>query len=231
MDVFNLILRTLVIIYILVLCITILVTNKTYLLNEIWFKIENYIHIRNIFGRIISSFEDTVDVDTCNKHSKKHAQVIPEVMSKYLYFKVTLIYSCVSASLRLKHFTSDNTKTILHYKVDYFLAFRRFFWKTLVWLQKQWPFGKERTMPPSCSPDFVPVALEILWPVNAEGLCFLDQIGDRLTAVTRDPWQSSFLYQWLSLEKSWQPSPGDVIEVEVKVKVKVKVWISKETIA
>ena len=46
---------------------------------------------------------------------------------------------------------------------------------------------------------FVPVAIETLGPVNAEGLRFLDQTGDRLSAVTRDPQESSFLYQRLSV--------------------------------
>ena len=46
---------------------------------------------------------------------------------------------------------------------------------------------------------FVPVAVETLGPVNAEELRFLDQIGDRLSAVTGDPRESSFLYQRLSV--------------------------------
>ena len=45
----------------------------------------------------------------------------------------------------------------------------------------------------------VAVAVETLGPVNAEGLRFLDQIGDRLSAVTGDPRESSFLYQRLSV--------------------------------
>ena len=35
--------------------------------------------------------------------------------------------------------------------------------------------------------NFVPVAVETLGPVDAEGLRFLDQIGDRLSVVTGDP--------------------------------------------
>ena len=46
---------------------------------------------------------------------------------------------------------------------------------------------------------FVPVAVETLGRVNAEGLRFLDQIGDRLSGVTGDPRDSSFLYQRLSV--------------------------------
>ena len=46
--------------------------------------------------------------------------------------------------------------------------------------------------------NFVPVAVETLGPADAEGLRFLDQIGDRLPAVTGDPRESS-LYQRLSV--------------------------------
>ena len=46
---------------------------------------------------------------------------------------------------------------------------------------------------------FVPVAVETLGPVNAEDLRFLNQIGDRLSAVTGDSRESSFLYQRLSV--------------------------------
>ena len=46
---------------------------------------------------------------------------------------------------------------------------------------------------------FVPVAIETLGPVNAEVLSFLDQIGERLSAVTGDPRESSFEYQRLSV--------------------------------
>ena len=44
---------------------------------------------------------------------------------------------------------------------------------------------------------FVQVAVETLGPINAEGPRFLYQIGDRLSAVTGDPRQSSVLYQSL----------------------------------
>ena len=43
------------------------------------------------------------------------------------------------------------------------------------------------------------VAVETLGPVNTEGLRFLDQIGDSLSAVTGDPRESSFVYQRLSV--------------------------------
>ena len=42
---------------------------------------------------------------------------------------------------------------------------------------------------------FVPVAVETLGPVNADDLRFLDQSGDRVSAVTGDPRESFFLYQ------------------------------------
>ena len=44
---------------------------------------------------------------------------------------------------------------------------------------------------------FVPVAIKTLGPVNAEGLRFLDQIDNKLSAVTADSRESSFLYQRL----------------------------------
>ena len=44
---------------------------------------------------------------------------------------------------------------------------------------------------------FFPVAVETLGPVNAEGLRFLDQMGDRLSVVTGDPRESAFSYQRL----------------------------------
>ena len=44
---------------------------------------------------------------------------------------------------------------------------------------------------------FVPVVIEILGIIKAEGLRFLDQIGDRLSAVTGESRESSFLYKRL----------------------------------
>ena len=46
---------------------------------------------------------------------------------------------------------------------------------------------------------FVPVAVETLGPADAEVLSFLDKIGDRLSAITGDPRESSFLYQRLAV--------------------------------
>ena len=44
---------------------------------------------------------------------------------------------------------------------------------------------------------FVPIAVEILGSVNAKDLRFPDQIVDRLSAVTGDPRELSFLHQRL----------------------------------
>ena len=46
---------------------------------------------------------------------------------------------------------------------------------------------------------FVPVAEETLGSVNAGGLRFLNQIADRLSGVSGDTRESSFLYQRLSV--------------------------------
>ena len=49
---------------------------------------------------------------------------------------------------------------------------------------------------------FVLVEVETLESVNAEGLHSLDQIGDRLSAITGNPRESS-LYQRLSVLIQW----------------------------
>ena len=46
---------------------------------------------------------------------------------------------------------------------------------------------------------FVLVTVETLGPTNAEGIRVLDKIGDRLSAVTGDPLESTFLYERLSV--------------------------------
>ena len=46
---------------------------------------------------------------------------------------------------------------------------------------------------------FIPVALETKGPINAEGLRFLYELGDRLVSVSGDPRESSFLLQRLSV--------------------------------
>ena len=47
--------------------------------------------------------------------------------------------------------------------------------------------------------DFVPIAVETLGPVNSEGLSFLRELGSRLSTVTRDPRETSFLFQRVSV--------------------------------
>ena len=46
---------------------------------------------------------------------------------------------------------------------------------------------------------FIPVALETMGPINADGLRFLYDLGDRLVSVSGDPKESSFLFQRLSV--------------------------------
>ena len=46
---------------------------------------------------------------------------------------------------------------------------------------------------------FVPVAVETQKLVNFKGLRSLDQIGNRLSAITRYPQEATFLYQRLSV--------------------------------
>ena len=47
--------------------------------------------------------------------------------------------------------------------------------------------------------EFIPVAIETLGPINNEGLAFLTDLGNRLSAVTRNPRESTFLYQRVSV--------------------------------
>jgi len=47
--------------------------------------------------------------------------------------------------------------------------------------------------------NFVPLAFETLGPICESGTSFLDELGGRLTAVTADPRERSFLYQRLSV--------------------------------
>ena len=46
---------------------------------------------------------------------------------------------------------------------------------------------------------FVPVAIETLGPFNKAGLAFVNDLGRRITAVTGDPRETTFLKQRLSL--------------------------------
>ena len=47
--------------------------------------------------------------------------------------------------------------------------------------------------------DFVPIAVETLRPINSEGLSFLRELGGRLSTATRDPRETSFLFQRVSV--------------------------------
>ena len=46
---------------------------------------------------------------------------------------------------------------------------------------------------------FVPVAVETLGPINREGLAFMSEIGRRLTRISGDTRETSFLFQSLSV--------------------------------
>ena len=46
---------------------------------------------------------------------------------------------------------------------------------------------------------FYPLALETLGPINQEGHGFLSDLGRRISAVTEDPRETSFLYQRISI--------------------------------
>ena len=47
--------------------------------------------------------------------------------------------------------------------------------------------------------QFVPVAFETLGPINKEGLSFLQNLGKKISIITGDPRESSFLLQRLSI--------------------------------
>ena len=48
------------------------------------------------------------------------------------------------------------------------------------------------------SHHFVPIAIETLGPINMDGQRFLDSLGERLSSVSGDPRETTFLYQRLS---------------------------------
>ena len=43
--------------------------------------------------------------------------------------------------------------------------------------------------------DLVPIAVETLGPINNEGMIFLRELGGRLSTASRDPRETSFLFQ------------------------------------
>jgi len=47
--------------------------------------------------------------------------------------------------------------------------------------------------------NFVPIACETLGPLNAIALNFLSDLGRRITAVTGEPREKTFLFQRLSI--------------------------------
>ena len=47
--------------------------------------------------------------------------------------------------------------------------------------------------------DFVPIAVETLGPINDEDMIFLRELGGRLSTVSRDPRETSFLFQRVSV--------------------------------
>ena len=49
------------------------------------------------------------------------------------------------------------------------------------------------------SHDFVAVAVETLGPVNKDGQAFLQNLGQRLSAMSGDPRESAFLFQRISI--------------------------------
>ena len=46
---------------------------------------------------------------------------------------------------------------------------------------------------------FVPIAFETLGPINMDGQRFLDSLDERLSSVSGDPRETTFLYQRLSV--------------------------------
>ena len=46
---------------------------------------------------------------------------------------------------------------------------------------------------------FMPIAIEILGPINAKATLFLTELGRRITAVTGDSREGAFLFQRLSI--------------------------------
>ena len=49
------------------------------------------------------------------------------------------------------------------------------------------------------SHHFVPIAIETLGPINMDGQLFLDGLGERLSSISCDPKETTFLYQRLSV--------------------------------
>ena len=46
---------------------------------------------------------------------------------------------------------------------------------------------------------FIPIAIETLGPINMDGQRFLDSLSERLSSISGDPRETTFLYQRLSV--------------------------------
>ena len=46
---------------------------------------------------------------------------------------------------------------------------------------------------------FVPIALETLGPINSAGVCFIREVGQRLSVVSGEPREATFLFQRISI--------------------------------
>ena len=63
----------------------------------------------------------------------------------------------------------------------------------------QQPHENYLNTPQLAKHSLIPVALQTMGPINAEGLRFLYELSDRLVSVSGDPRESSFLFQRLSV--------------------------------
>ena len=57
----------------------------------------------------------------------------------------------------------------------------------------------EKYLQLSATHFFVPLAFETMGPINTEGQAFLSDLGRKLSAITGEPRETSFLYQRISL--------------------------------
>ena len=66
--------------------------------------------------------------------------------------------------------------------------------------RRQQQRGKELNTPEIIqSHHFVPIAIETLGPINMDGQRFLDSLDERLSSISGDPRETTFLYQRLSV--------------------------------
>ena len=57
----------------------------------------------------------------------------------------------------------------------------------------------EKYQPLASTHLFVPLAFETMGPINSEGLVFLSELGQKLSLVSGDPRETSFLFQRFSI--------------------------------